>query len=333
MARTRNSFEQRRQAEIRARTSWTRFYLPRDQDWPTWSTNHSKSRLGPLTGAEGYKKVWLGRKVDDSEQAALIILWESADALKKFKDSPAGDKFLQSLPEKDTRASLISGASLKGLSLNDTDDAKLSSAPSRFLSFQWDSGFQFKEHLEGRITLTALVLPYTDVPNREPLRNAVKTAFKGFLPAGCEDLIPRPVVNPNPRQRLGLYRERFPYMYSSTAWAWVDTGDACADGDLIGENNSGRTVLCEFRRWNGYNGATPEREEAQAKDPKAKESWAQVVANAMPPAVAWEQERWHLQDPPAKEEDEEEEMEEEDAEYNRELNEWLDDLLKIRALI
>jgi hypothetical protein len=234
----------------------------------------------------------------------------------------------------------VSGALLQALSLNDAnndaDNATLSLAPSRFLIFQWDSGFYFTQHLEGRITLTALVMPYTDFPNREPLRDAVLGAFKGFLPVGCEDLIPQPVPN-NPQRPIGLYRAHFPYMFSSTAWAWVDAGDACADGNMKqpvqqsgqqAENDNGRMVFCEFRRWNGYNRATPEREEAQAEDLLAKESWAQVVANTMPPVVAWEQERWHLQDPPA--EEEEEGREEEDAEYNRNLMEWVEDYRRSR---
>lgn len=55
------------------RTTWTRFYLPREQDWPTWSATHLRPHRGPLSGVEGIKNVWLGRKVEDSEQAALII--------------------------------------------------------------------------------------------------------------------------------------------------------------------------------------------------------------------------------------------------------------------
>lgn len=58
--------------DLERRTSWTRFHLPRGQDWPTWLTGGSLD-LGPLTGVTGCGKVWLGRQVDDCEQAAIII--------------------------------------------------------------------------------------------------------------------------------------------------------------------------------------------------------------------------------------------------------------------
>jgi hypothetical protein len=70
MARTKaykgpNSFDRR--------TTWTRFHLPRGQEWPTWSVVYSDPHRGPLTDVEGIDEVWLGRTVEDSEQAALII--------------------------------------------------------------------------------------------------------------------------------------------------------------------------------------------------------------------------------------------------------------------
>lgn len=34
---------------------------------------YSDPHRGPLTGVEGIQNVWLGRKVEDPEQAALII--------------------------------------------------------------------------------------------------------------------------------------------------------------------------------------------------------------------------------------------------------------------
>ena len=62
----------------RRRITWTRFHLPREQDWPRWMTaGGSKSDdvtfLGPLAGVEGCEKVWLGRQVEDPEKAALIV--------------------------------------------------------------------------------------------------------------------------------------------------------------------------------------------------------------------------------------------------------------------
>lgn len=63
----------------RRRVTWTRFHLPREQEWPTWTTAASNSGsddvalLGPLAGVEGCEKVWLGRQVDDPGKAALIV--------------------------------------------------------------------------------------------------------------------------------------------------------------------------------------------------------------------------------------------------------------------
>lgn len=63
----------------RQRTTWTRFHLLRGQDWPTWSTtagnpnDADRSYLGPLAGVTGCLKVWLGRKVEDPEQAVFVV--------------------------------------------------------------------------------------------------------------------------------------------------------------------------------------------------------------------------------------------------------------------
>ena len=46
-------------------------------------------------------------------------------------------------------------------------------------------------------------------------------------------------------------------------------------------------------RWNG-NDASPVREEATAKDPKAKKSWHEMMAKIMPPVLYWERERWNV---------------------------------------
>lgn len=54
-------------------TSWTRFHLPRDQEWPTWSIDHDDVHVGPLKDVEGWRRASLGRMVDNPEQAAYII--------------------------------------------------------------------------------------------------------------------------------------------------------------------------------------------------------------------------------------------------------------------
>ncbi|KFX91065.1 hypothetical protein V490_06098 [Pseudogymnoascus sp. VKM F-3557] len=278
---------------VERRTTWTRFYLPRGQDWPTWSTAHSDPHRGPLTGVEGIKNVWLGRKVEDSEQAALIILWVTADALKRFRQSPNCEEFLQCLPDKDVHDSIESGAVLRDMSLGDVEDgSSLSPTPSRFLSFAWVSGYGFEENLEGRVTFSVFVIPYTD------------------------DSIPESSLRTlSPSMQMHFWKQ----------WAMVDNEDAVADSDhwqlgkrmATTENEGGRMVICEFRQWNGYSGATLEREEATANSPLTRESWAQMLAKMMPPITAWEKERWDIQLVPKKEE--EEEGEDKDPEFTREL--------------
>jgi len=54
--------------------TWTRFYLPEGQEWPTWSGDYANVHLGPLLEAQGLRGcVSLGRMVDHPEQAAYII--------------------------------------------------------------------------------------------------------------------------------------------------------------------------------------------------------------------------------------------------------------------
>ncbi|KFZ24804.1 hypothetical protein V502_00714 [Pseudogymnoascus sp. VKM F-4520 (FW-2644)] len=304
------------------RTTWTRFHLPRGQDWPTWSTSHSDPHRGPLTDVAGIKNVWLGRRVEDSEQAALIILWKTEDALKEFQDSPTCDEFLQYLPENGAQASPESGALLRDLSLSNADGGSLSPAPSRFLSFQW-IGIGFEEKLQGRVTFTALVIPYTSdtIPesSRIATHRAVRDALDKFRPRGCEDIS-------SPYMQTHFWKQL----------AMVNNKDALVDSDpwQLGEqvatagNEGGRMVYCEFRQWNGYSGATPEREEATANSQLTRESWAQMFAKVMPSVTAWTQERWDIQLVPQKEEEEGEY--EEDSEYDRNMEEYLNQNLPYR---
>ncbi|OBT85998.1 hypothetical protein VE02_06356 [Pseudogymnoascus sp. 03VT05] len=254
--------------------------------------------------------------VEDPEQAALIILWRTEDALKKFQNSPACDEFLQYLPKNGVEPSLESGTLLRDLSLGNANDSSLSPAPSRLLSFQWASGYGFEENLEGRVTLTAFVIPYTGDSTPESSQNAVYGAVRGafdqFRPRGCEDIS-------SPSMQTHIWKQ----------WAVVDNKDALVDSDpwqlggqvATAENEGGRMVLCEFRQWNGYSGATPEREEAMANSPLTRESWAQMFAKVMPPVTAWAKERWDIQSVPQKEEEEGEY--EEDSEYDRNIEEYL----------
>lgn len=54
-------------------TTWTRFHLPLEQEWPTWTVAHPDVHVGPLAEVEGSLKVSLGIMVEDPEQAAYII--------------------------------------------------------------------------------------------------------------------------------------------------------------------------------------------------------------------------------------------------------------------
>ncbi|KAI0181023.1 hypothetical protein GGR52DRAFT_567271 [Hypoxylon sp. FL1284] len=289
------------------RTSWTRFHLPRGQEWPSWPMGYSDPHLGPLSGVPGYQKVWLGKKVEGPEQAALIILWESADALSNFQASPACAEFLQGLPaENDAQASVESGTLLRRLSLNeDGTSSAATTASSRFFSFQWTTPSPLQGDLQGRVTVTALAMPHVTQSWHDDVRNALGQ----FVPAGCEDLLSSGVP-------LRFW----------TGWGWVDTQNGGNNGD------TGPFIFCEFRRWDGYGGATPEREEAAANSPLAKESWARTVAKLMPPVTAWEQERWDTKLAPSfiypddddEDEDEEVEKDEEDVEFERNLEKFIE---------
>lgn len=53
--------------------TWTRFYLPRNQEWPVWSVDHDDIHAGPLIDLEGCCRLGLARMVDNPDQAAYII--------------------------------------------------------------------------------------------------------------------------------------------------------------------------------------------------------------------------------------------------------------------
>lgn len=183
-------------------------------------------------------------------------------------------------------ASPLCGEFLRGLGCKDDDPLQ-----TLLVSFQWDAGFWFGDDLYGRVTRTTLVIPYTGLPEREAWGFKIGVSFNGFMPAGCEAL------------RLSL-----PRPFGWQAFAWVDevkqalalkdmvkqaqpsavTGGAEQQQDVGGQE---KAVGYHFFRWNG-NDASPEREDATARDPKAKESWDKTLAKTMPPVSFWEQERW-----------------------------------------
>jgi hypothetical protein len=144
---------------------------------------------------------------------------------------------------------------------------------------------------------------------------AVYSALFNFLPSGSEGL-----------------RNRWPptpmHFWTAWAWAWVDSSSNLPSqpgqqvGATVGIESDRRAIACEFRRWNGHGGATPEMEEALAASPLARESWERKVAEVMAPVTAWWQERWDIQlaqrhvftEKEVEEEEEEEEEEDEEEE-------------------
>ncbi|KAK7956542.1 uncharacterized protein PG986_005764 [Apiospora aurea] len=62
----------------------------------------------------------------------------------------------------------------------------------------------------------------------------------------------------------------------------------------LGEESQARTLFCHAFPWQPEYGGTPEQEAASAADPLARESWHQYMAQMMPPATAWVQERWDI---------------------------------------
>ena len=75
MARTKQSARPGLGGREKEVMTWTRFHLPVDQEWPTWrDAKHADDvHRGPLAGLEGVLQAWLGRMVDDPEQAVYIV--------------------------------------------------------------------------------------------------------------------------------------------------------------------------------------------------------------------------------------------------------------------
>ncbi len=117
--------------------------------------------------------------------------------------------------------------------------------------------------LEGRVTFTVLMIPRKDVSMLSTWYADVHRVFGYFTPCGCE-VIKR--------------RHPPPHMRHLAAWFMVITEDAWVDGKFgkLEQKENGRTILCELRHWTGIYDATTELEEASAKDPLARESWAQT---------------------------------------------------------
>ncbi|KAK4040387.1 hypothetical protein C8A01DRAFT_15754 [Parachaetomium inaequale] len=289
-------------------TTWTRFHLPREQEWPTFPVaDPAHVHLGPLADmeAEAGFSVSLGRMVDDPEQAAYIIQWWQLSDLQKFQASPACAEFLRNLPENDNlQASAESTSSgLRSLTIEDAPSSSSSSppAPSRFLTLEEFTRIPSAE-VQGRVTLNAFLVPRKgDGPTRRAWYESVRAVFGGgFQPRGSEFI-----------RGHGLWWERYMTTWFSALEedGWVDRkfGKLEEQTAQDPEDDRGRTVIYEFHLWPRSCGATPEHEEASAADPQARESWKEAVAKVMPPVTAWVQERWDIRKVPYFEDDEDEE--------------------------
>ncbi|EJP64330.1 hypothetical protein CRV24_004617 [Beauveria bassiana] len=268
--------------------TWTRFYLPRDQEWPVWTVDHDDIHAGPLTRLPCLR-LGLARMVDKPDQAAYIIEWYTQQDFKNFESSPACVEFLRNLPE--SAASEESSSRLEHLNLDD-ESAPLpkSSGKSRFRVYKHSTRLPTRE-LEGLVTLTAFSVPAKIDDNDSrflEISRALEAKFSAFRPQGYTWLTKHGASN------------RF-----ICIWLWVLEEDSWVEekfGTLKqsqpGEDDPSRAILCHIFLWSrGY--AEPHKEEeASAADPQARESWERRAALVMPPATAWVQERWDIRQVP-----------------------------------
>lgn len=208
--------------------------------------------------------------------------------MKNFQSSPACAEFLQNLPEHDDSQALVeSGSTLGNLILTDVSSSLTpATATSRFLIFKHVSEAVITE-VEGRVTLTAFLVPRKVDNVCLMWREKFQSVFAGFVPHGYESITSHP---------------KFMFRFAAV-WFWVLSEDDWAEKKFGGleqaqDDDQNRTIICHFHLWQRRCGATPEKEEASAADPQSRESWNRAVAQVMPPATSWIQERWDVQDVP-----------------------------------
>ncbi|KAL2867618.1 uncharacterized protein BJX67DRAFT_380965 [Aspergillus lucknowensis] len=258
--------------------TWTRFHLPREQEWPTWSVDHPDVHVDPLAGVECCLRASLGRMVDNPEQAAYIIERPTLDDLKTFQSSPACAEFLQNPPRP-----MDVDSALEHLSLDDAD------AASRFLILKHATEAVTAE-IVGRVTFTTFLVPRKVENMFGMYKDTFNSAFETFIPRGSEFMI---------------WNRDFMFWFSAV-WFWVLAEDTWVE-DKFGKldattedgTDQGRTIFCHFFLWQGrLRGINTEHEEASAADPQARESWHQAIEKVMAPATEWNQERWDIQEVP-----------------------------------
>ncbi|KAL2197099.1 hypothetical protein P885DRAFT_77578 [Corynascus similis CBS 632.67] len=203
------------------------------------------------------------------------VEWRTLDDIKNFQSSPACAEFLQNLPE--TAEGVESGSEPANLTLD-------GASSSRFLILKHPQ-FVPTGNVEGRVTLTSFVVPGI---NDEMERSRVwhkhfYKEFDGFAPLGS-----------------GFIRWNFAWSRFSAVWFWALQEDRWVEEKFgkPGRTQGGRTIFCHFFLWATKFGATPENEAALAADSEARESWERRIARVVPPATAWQQERWDIREVP-----------------------------------
>ncbi|KAH6631491.1 hypothetical protein F5144DRAFT_620575 [Chaetomium tenue] len=318
--------------------TWTRFYLPREQEWPAWAVDHDDVHAGPLTDVEGCGKLSLGRMVDNPEQAAYIIRWRTLDDFLSFQSSPACAAFLDNLPSQhadnnnnNPQPPISPIPALNHLTLDTTSPPSQPPPPpppSRFQILQHATEAATSE-ASGLVTLTTFLVPHP-IDDKYALWQDQLTALNTFCPAGAERLI-------TTRYFWQKGTHVWYWLVGEDGWVWERFGRPAGEGGdhqgVGGGQGTGRAVFCHFFLWSPRHGgveeyeAAVEKEREVATDPLARESWARAVERVMPPATAWVQERWDVREvprffPP------EPEFDPEDPEYERELERRMGEFLE-----
>lgn len=105
--------------------------------------------------------------VDDPEKAVLAIFWESVDAIEQFERTPTYECFWSRL------------------GLDPTEN---------FVALRWRQGFEVGSALQGRITLTKLVLPQDYVPKDWGDKEAMSHELPHVPPKLYVDPRTRPMI-------------------------------------------------------------------------------------------------------------------------------------------
>ena len=138
--------------------------------------------------------------------------------------------------------------------------------------------------VEGRVTFTTFLVP-GKVDNVYSLwSNHFESKFYSFMPCGYESL----TFN----SRWHTLSATWFHVLSEDSWVEKKFGKL---EEQTGDNGKGgRTIICQFHLWPHKWGGTPEKEAASVADPEGRERWNQAIAQVMPPATAWVQERWDI---------------------------------------